>query len=219
MSAKLNYLPILCLLVLVLAACSKEKNLQAQKPPAKIREVPAKTEPKIKELQPDDEVAVISTDFGKIILRFYPNIAPKHVENYISLARAKFYDGTTFHRVIPGFMIQGGDPNSRDANLNNDGSGDGPRRLRAEFSRTPHTRGSLSMARSSDPNSASCQFFICVGDAPWLNGQYTNFGKVVKGMDVADKIVSLPRNERDNPGKAATINSITIERAGDLLDF
>ncbi|MFC1614404.1 peptidylprolyl isomerase [Gemmatimonadota bacterium] len=219
MSAKLKYLSFFCLLAIALGACSKDENLQAQAPTAKIRKVPPKTEPKIKELQPDDEVAVISTDFGRIILRFYPEMAPKHVKNYKSLARAKFYDGTTFHRVIPDFMIQGGDPNSRDANLNNDGAGNGPRTLRSEFNPTPHTRGSLAMARSSDPHSASCQFFICVADSPWLNGQYTNFGKVVKGMDVADKIVKLPRNERDNPGKAATVKSITIERAGDVLDF
>ena len=176
-------------------------------------------EPGIQPLTEKDEVAVITTGFGKIILRLYPQIAPNHVKNFKSLAMSKFYDGTTFHRVIPGFMIQGGDPNSKDDNPNNDGIGRGPRTLNAEFSKTPHKKGTLSAARSQSPNSASCQFFIMVDRAPHLDGQYSVFGEVVKGMDVADKIVALPCNEKNNPGKAATVKSITIEKAGEVLDF
>lgn len=175
--------------------------------------------PEVKPLAESDQVAVINTDYGQIILRFFPEVAPEHVSNFISLAKSKFYDGTTFHRVIPGMMIQGGDPNSRDDDLMNDGSGNGPRTVKGEFSRIPHTPGILSMARAQNPNSASCQFFIMVADYPSLNGQYSVFGQVVEGLEVADKIVNLPRNESDNPGKAATINSITVERAGEVLKF
>ena len=206
-------------MVMFLAVCSKAK----EPPSTQIAEeqaTPAESpQSQIKELQAEDELAVITTDLGRIVLRFYPEIAPNHVNNFKSLARAKFYDGTTFHRVIPGFMIQGGDPNSRDDNLDNDGIGSGPRKLRSEFSQVPHKRGILSMARSQNPHSASCQFFICVADAPFLNGQYTVFGMVIKGMEVADKIVSLPRNKKDNPGTAAIVKSITIERAGDVPEF
>lgn len=219
MTVRLNYLCVSWLLVMLLAVCSKEKEPPRTQAPGKTSRQAEKTEPQIKELQAEDEVAVITTDFGRIILRFYPEIAPNHVNNFKSLALAKFYHGTSFHRVIPGFMIQGGDPNSRDDDLSNDGIGDGPRRLRAEFSRVRHRRGILSMARGQNPHSASCQFFICVADAPYLDGQYSVFGKVVKGMEVADKIAALPRNEKDNPGKAATIRSITIERADDMLEF
>ncbi|MEA1997413.1 MAG: peptidylprolyl isomerase [Gemmatimonadota bacterium] len=213
---------ILCVLTLLAAsfACSKEKAPATKKPAAlKPAEKPETQGPQTAELKADDEVAVISTDFGRIILRFFPGAAPGHVSNFKSLARSKFYDGTIFHRVIPGFMIQGGDPNSRDDNQANDGGGRGPRLLKAEFSRIPHEKGIVSMARSRDPNSASCQFFILVGRAPHLDGQYSVFGKVVKGIEAVDKIVALPRNEGDNPGKAAVIHSITVERAGDVLDF
>jgi len=173
----------------------------------------------VKALGPDDEVAVIATDFGEIVLRFFPDVAPEHVSNFINLAKSKFYDGTTFHRVIPGFMIQGGDPNSRDDNLMNDGIGRGPRSLKAEFSRIPHTRGIVSMARGQDPNSASCQFFIMVAAAKNLDGQYSAFGMVVEGMDVVDMIVGLSRNERDNPGKATTMRSVAVKKAADVLKF
>jgi len=219
MTAKFNFLSLSCLLIIFLAACSRDKEPPKAPAPAKPARPAAAPEAKIKALQAEDEVAVITTDFGKIVLRFYPGIAPNHVDNFKSLARSKFYDGTTFHRVIPGFMIQGGDPNSRDDNPANDGAGDGPRRLKAEFSKVHHRRGILSMARSQSPHSASCQFFICVGEAPWLDGQYTAFGEVVKGMEAADKIVALPHNEKNNPGKAAAIRSITVERAGDVLEF
>lgn len=145
--------------------------------------------------------AVIETKFGNITLKFFPDVAPNHVNNFIELAKKGFYDGTTFHRVIPGFMIQGGDPKSKDHNKAGHGTGGPGYTVNAEFSDKPHKKGTLSMARSSDPNSAGSQFFICVGDAPFLNGQYTVFGEVVSGMDVADKIVNTPRDKRDNPNE------------------
>lgn len=145
------------------------------------------------------ETAVIETKFGEIGLRFFPDAAPTHVDNFINLSKKGFYDGTIFHRVIPGFMIQGGDPNSRDPNRSKHGMGGPGYTLKAEFNKRPHKRGTLSMARSAHPDSAGSQFFICVADAPSLDGQYTVFGEVTSGMDVVDKIVSQPRDRNDNP--------------------
>lgn len=146
--------------------------------------------------------ATIKTKFGDMEVTFFPQQAPKHVENFLNLAKSGFYNGTIFHRVIPGFMIQGGDPNTKDPNKPETYGMGGPKeRVNAEFNDIPHTRGILSMARSNDPNSAGSQFFIVVKDANFLDGQYTVFGKVVKGIEVADKIVNLPRNARDLPNE------------------
>ncbi len=146
-----------------------------------------------------DTKAIIETKFGNIELRFFPDVAPNHVDNFIELARKGFYDGTTFHRVIPGFMIQGGDPNSKKHDKSTHGLGGPGYTLKAEFNNKPHKRGTLSMARAASPDSAGSQFFICVADAPFLDRQYTVFGEVVSGMDVVDKIVSKPRDMSDNP--------------------
>ena len=145
------------------------------------------------------ERAVIETAYGDMELRFFPEAAPNHVKNFLDLARQGFYDGTIFHRVIPGFMIQGGDPNTKGPNKASYGMGGPNHRLRAEFNDISHRRGILSMARSQDPDSAGSQFFIVVQDSPFLDGQYTVFGEVVSGMDVADRIVNLPRDQRDLP--------------------
>lgn len=143
--------------------------------------------------------AVIETTLGKIELRFMPEVAPNHVDNFITLAKEGFFDGTVFHRVIPGFMIQGGDPLSKDTNRAAHGTGGPGYNVKAEFSKTSHKRGIMSMARSADPDSAGSQFFICVADSPWLDGQYTVFGEVTSGMDVVDRIVNQPKDRRDNP--------------------
>ena len=145
--------------------------------------------------------AVIETKFGNIELRFFPDAAPGHVNNFIELAKKGFYDGTTFHRVIPGFMIQGGDPNSKNPDKSGHGMGGPGYTIKAEFNNRPHKRGILSMARSASPDSAGSQFFICVADAPFLDRQYTVFGEVVSGIEVVDKIVSQPRDMRDNPNE------------------
>lgn len=137
--------------------------------------------------------------WGDIVLRFFPDVAPNHVKNFVELAGKKFYDGTTFHRVIPGFMIQGGDPNSRNPDRASHGMGGPGHRVKAEFNSTPHKRGVLSMARANDPDSAGSQFFICVADSNFLDWQYTAFGEVVSGLDVADKVVAAKRDGRDNP--------------------
>ena len=146
-----------------------------------------------------EEVAVLDTNHGEIVLRFFPDKAPKHVESFKKLANSKFYDGVRFHRVIPGFMIQGGDPLSKSASRGQHGTGGPDFKLKAEFNDTLHTPGILSAARTSDPDSAGSQFFIMHGTAPSLDGKYTVFGQVLKGMDVVEKIVNLPRDARDNP--------------------
>jgi peptidyl-prolyl cis-trans isomerase B (cyclophilin B) len=145
--------------------------------------------------------AVIETSLGEIEIEFFPDKAPGHVKNFVDLAKKGFYDGTTFHRVIPGFMIQGGDPNTKDlkAPRERHGTGGPGYTIKAEFNDTAHKRGILSMARAQNPDSAGCQFFICVGDSAFLDRQYTAFGKVVRGMEIADKIVSADRDGRDNP--------------------
>jgi peptidyl-prolyl cis-trans isomerase B (cyclophilin B) len=143
--------------------------------------------------------AVITTKFGKIELQFFPEVAPKHVDNFIKLAKENFYDGTAFHRVIPDFVIQGGDPNSRSPNRATHGKGGPGYTIHAEFNDRPHKRGTLSMARGARPNSAGSQFFICLSESPDLNGRYTVFGEVVSGIEVADRIANEPRDKKDNP--------------------
>jgi peptidyl-prolyl cis-trans isomerase B (cyclophilin B) len=155
---------------------------------------------------------IIKTTFGDMDVVFFPEKAPQHVENFIQLAKSGFYNGTIFHRIIPGFMIQGGDPNTKDLNKPETyGQGGPSQRLKAEFNDIPHRRGILSMARTNDPNSAGSQFFIVVKDSNFLDGQYTVFGEVVKGMEVADKIVSLPKNSRDLPTERAEMTVVVVE--------
>lgn len=146
-----------------------------------------------------ETTAVIETKFGNIEIKFFPDVAPNHVKNFIDLAKKEFYDGTTFHRVIPGFMIQGGDPNTKSPERSRHGMGGPGYALKAEFNEKPHKRGTLSMARAASPDSAGSQFFVCVAPASFLDKQYTVFGEVVSGMEVADKIVSQPRDKKDNP--------------------
>ena len=145
--------------------------------------------------------AVIETKHGEMELEFFQDKAPGHVKNFLDLARKGVYEGTTFHRVIPGFMIQGGDPNTKNptAPRTQHGTGGPGYTIKAEFNDTPHKRGVVSMARAQDPDSAGSQFFICVADSSFLDRQYTAFGRVVRGLEVADKIVAEPRDGRDNP--------------------
>src|SRR3972149_10351807 len=145
------------------------------------------------------EVAIIETSMGTIVFKFHPEAAPKTVENFKKLADEKFYDGTKFHRVIPDFMVQGGDPNSRDPDRSKHGTGGPGYTIPAEFSQIKHKPGIVSMARGNDIDSAGSQFFIVVKDSSFLDGQYTAFGVVVKGIEVADQIVAQPRDASDNP--------------------
>ncbi len=159
-----------------------------------------------------ETTAVIETKFGNLELKFFPEVAPNHVKNFIDLAKKGFYDGTIFHRVIPGFMIQGGDPNTKNSDRSKHGMGGPGYTVKAEFNDKPHKRGTLSMARAADPNSAGSQFFICVAPASFLDKQYTVFGEVVSGMDAADKIVSAPRDKRDNPNERMEMKVRMVEK-------
>jgi peptidyl-prolyl cis-trans isomerase B (cyclophilin B) len=167
------------------------------------------TEKEIKKMA--DTKAVIETKLGNIELKFFPDVAPNHVDNFIQLAKTGFYGETIFHRIIPGFMIQGGDPNSKNHDKSSHGMGGPDHKVKAEFSDKPHKRGILSMARSGQPDSAGSQFFICVADAAFLDGQYSVFGEVVSGMEVVDKIVSQPRDARDNPDERIEIKVRIVE--------
>ena len=156
--------------------------------------------------------AVIETKFGNMELRFFPDVAPHHATNFIELAKKGVYDGTTFHRVIPKFMIQGGDPNSKNPDKTKHGMGGPGYTIKAEFNNRPHKRGTLSMARAADPDSAGSQFFICVADAFFLDKQYTAFGELVSGIEVADKIVSQQRDKNDNPLERIEIKVKIVEK-------
>src|SRR3984957_8085557 len=157
------------------------------------------------------ELAIISTTEGEMVIEFWPDVAPGHVENLKKLAQKGFYDGTAFHRVIKGFMIQGGDPLTKDdAKQSQWGTGGPGYQIKAEFNDKAHVRGVLSMARSNDPNSAGSQFFICHGDPRFLDKQYTAFGKLIKGDDVLEKIGTTPTHPGDRPVKRMGIISIKI---------
>jgi peptidyl-prolyl cis-trans isomerase B (cyclophilin B) len=157
------------------------------------------------------EVAIINTTEGEMIAEFWPDVAPGHVENFKKLAQKGFYDGTAFHRVIKGFMIQGGDPLTKDASKESAwGTGDPGYKIKAEFNKKSHVRGVLSMARSNHPDSAGSQFFICHGDPKFLDGQYTTFGQLIKGDEVLEKIATTPTHPGDRPVKRMGVNSVKI---------
>jgi peptidyl-prolyl cis-trans isomerase B (cyclophilin B) len=175
--------------------------------PAALAQAKKKTWDKEPEMKIDVNkvyVARMDTTEGPIVIELYPKQAPHHVNSFVFLANEGFYDGVIFHRVIPGFMIQGGDPTGT-------GTGGPGYQIKQEFNPTKHTRGVLSAARSADPNSAGSQFFLMHGDAPHLDNQYTAYGKVVEGIEVVDKIVNAPANAQDRPNNPASIKSIKIE--------
>ena len=162
----------------------------------------------------ENKVAELHTTAGQINIKFYPDVAPGHVQNFIDLSTKGFYDGTKFHRVIPGFMIQGGDPNTIKGDPRTWGTGgNGQNYVKAEFSSITHKRGIVSMARASDPNSASSQFFIVVADSKFLDNNYSVFGEVTKGMDVADKIVNAQTGPGDRPLEPTTITKVVVRDA------
>jgi len=157
------------------------------------------------------ENAIITTTEGEIVLEFWPDVAPGHVENFKKLARQGFYDGTCFHRVIKDFMIQGGDPLTKDPKMEARWGTGGPGyQIKAEFNDRPHNRGVISMARSNDPDSAGSQFFICHGDPSFLDRKYTTFGKLIKGDDVLEKIATTATHPPDRPNTRQGVESIKI---------
>jgi len=155
--------------------------------------------------------ANIQTNHGKISFELLPDLAPETVRNFEKLAKDGFYDGTLFHRVIPGFMIQGGDPNTKTDNKGSWGMGGPGYNVKAEFSSRSHLRGIVSMARAQDPDSAGSQFFIVTSDSAFLDRQYTVFGQVKEGMDVADNIVNMDRDGNDCPLEKVVMNKVTLE--------
>lgn len=179
----------------------------------------AQTSPPSMNASPD-EVAILSTDAGDMVVAFWPDVAPKTVENFKKLAKQSFYDGTAFHRIVKGFMIQGGDPLSK----NDDprvGTGGPGYQIKAEFNRKPHVRGVISMARSSDPDSAGSQFFICLAEASFLNGKYTAFGQLIQGDDVLGKIGDTPTTmggggEKSRPVTRVGVKSVKIVPAASV---
>ena len=208
MFKQLYFYALIILIPFFITNCSKAKDMQSDnnQPKTEIKKEEPKTENKAStqtdKMTGNPRYIISVTQAGKkmgdIEIELFPEVAPKHCRNFDSLVAIKFYDGTAFHRVIPNFMIQGGDPNTKNKPKNTWGTGDPTQKtVPAEFSAMSHVRGTISAARTPDPNSATSQFFICVVPTPHLNGQYSIFGKVVTGMDVADKIVSVPTD--NNP--------------------
>lgn len=207
------------LLGLVLGVSAGCKPEQSQ-PVANVSTTPTNQESKIVSAN-TNEVAVIKTSAGEMVVEFWPDVAPKTVENFKKLSRDGFYDGTAFHRIMKGFMIQGGDPLTKDAGKEALwGTGDPGYKLKAEFNDRPHQRGVLSMARSQHPDSAGCQFFICLGDASFLDRQYTAFGKVIKGDDVLGRIGDTPvtanGGEVSKPTVRVAVEGIKIVPSGEV---
>ena len=159
-----------------------------------------------------NEVAIIKTSAGEMVVRFWTDVAPKTVENFKTLSKKGFYDGTCFHRIVKGFMIQGGDPLTKDPGAEARwGTGDPGYKVKAEFNAKPHVRGVLSMARSQHPDSAGCQFFICLADAKFLDRQYTAFGEVIKGDDVLGKIGETPTSRNGGGENSRPMTRINVE--------
>jgi peptidyl-prolyl cis-trans isomerase B (cyclophilin B) len=159
----------------------------------------------------NNEVAVIKTVAGEMVIEFWPDVAPKTVENFKTLAKKGFYDGTAFHRIIKGFMIQGGDPLTKDETKQNRwGTGDPGYKIKAEFNERSHKRGVISMARSQDPDSAGSQFFICHGDPSFLDRQYTAFGKLIQGDEVLEKLATTKTGFQDRPAVRQGVESVKI---------
>jgi peptidyl-prolyl cis-trans isomerase B (cyclophilin B) len=220
---------LVVLTILAAVACSSETatseneaapagtTTAAEPAPDTATETTASAAPAAEEEKPmsayENKVVELHTTAGQIDIRFFPDVAPKHVRNFIDLAEKGFYNNTKFHRVIPGFMIQGGDPNTVSGDPATWGTGGSNTRLQSEFNTVSHKRGILSMARAQDPDSASSQFFIVVKDSPFLDRQYTVFGQVTKGMDVADKIVGAPRGPNDRPNDPVAISRAVVRDA------
>jgi cyclophilin family peptidyl-prolyl cis-trans isomerase len=207
---------VLMVVIMIMACAKKEQAPKVTCQPLGDTEIQQLLE-KVKQTPMEpvaaNEVAVLETNYGKMVLSFFPDKAPMHCTSFKRLAKAGYYDCTTFHRIIPGFMIQGGDINSKDAIEGNEGMGGPGYSIPAEFNDTPHEKGILSMARSADPNSAGSQFFICLGreKTAHLDGQYTVFGKLVEGMDVLEAIAKVQIGPGDAPIQPVIISKATME--------
>jgi peptidyl-prolyl cis-trans isomerase B (cyclophilin B) len=215
---------LLCLALSLATACAQAvKKDEAKKDEAKKDEAKEEKKEEAKPVKNDaKEVAVIKTTEGEMVIEFWPEVAPKTVENFKKLAKDGFYDGTAFHRIVKGFMIQGGDPLTRDATKESMWGTGGPGyTIKAEFNERPHVRGIISMARSASPDSAGSQFFLCHGEAKFLDRKYTAFGKLTKGDDVLEKIANTPvtpssSGENSKPTKRVGVESIKIVPAEEV---
>ncbi len=190
---------LICLLMAVVTACNENEPKNESKPVSTNNE----------------QVAIIKTAMGEMAIEFWPDVAPNTVENFIKIAKKGDYDGTAFHRIVKGFMIQGGDIQYSKTDDPRAGQGGPGYSIKAEFNSRPHVRGVMSMARSADPDSAGSQFFICLGDASFLNGKYTAFGKLIQGDDVLGKIGDTPvtsngQGENSRPLSRVGVESIKI---------
>lgn len=211
MKRSLHVLLAILVVALILAGCAQKANpaQEAEEKPAP-NETAQQQQPENRKEVDNPMVTIRTESGGEIKIELYPDVAPNTVKNFVSLVRKGFYDGTTFHRVIPGFMVQGGDPNGN-------GTGGPGYAIRGEFAQNgfpndlKHSRGVISMARTGDPNSAGSQFFIMVADAPHLDGAYAAFGKVVSGMDEVDRIVGVRRGANDRPVEEQRMVEVTVE--------
>jgi peptidyl-prolyl cis-trans isomerase B (cyclophilin B) len=206
-----NLIPLCALGIVLGVATARADEPKKDEPKAEPKTEQKSDSKEEKKNVNNNEVAVIKTTEGTMVAEFWPDVAPKTVENFKKLAKEGFYDGTAFHRVIKDFMIQGGDPNTKDAAKEASWGTGGPGyQIKAEFNDRHHNRGVLSMARSGDPDSAGSQFFICHGTPHFLDKQYTAFGKLIKGDDVLEKIATTPTHPPDRPNKRMGIESIKI---------
>tara|TARA_Y100001970_G_C14062058_1_gene764701 strand:+ start:180 stop:860 length:681 start_codon:yes stop_codon:yes gene_type:complete len=205
---------------IIFTGCSENKKENTLKNNNQKNQVTEEKNTNVESKKPMMDVAIISTNYGDMVVEFFEGAAPKHVESFKLHAKNGYYNGTIFHRVIPGFMIQGGDPNTKGDNKATYGTGGHAAKfygigieeekntwnLPAEFNNIKHKRGILSMARSNNPNSGGSQFFICATDVAHLNGKYTVFGQVIEGDEIIDQIINLPRDARDNPNRRVEMN-------------
>ena len=222
---KKNIINLLFIFSFLFTGCSETKKEETMKNTNQSNKLDQTLDNRTIPDVPKEDYAIISTSYGDMTIQFFEGAAPKHVESFKTHANNGYYNGTIFHRVIPGFMIQGGDPNTKGENKASYGTGGHAVKyygigieedsktwnIPAEFNNIKHTRGILSMARSNDPNSGGSQFFICAANVPHLNGKYTVFGQVVEGDEIIDQIINLPRDARDNPNRRVEM-SVRIEQ-------
>jgi cyclophilin family peptidyl-prolyl cis-trans isomerase len=218
LKARTLLLVLVCLALAVAASCSKQAKKQAEKDFGAEETDDANVKKNVKP-EPDAQAAVIDTDFGRVVIELYPNLAPKMVERFKQLAGQGFYNGTTIHRIDPGLgIIQGGDPNSKDNDPSNDGAGSSPLpNLPAEFSDILYERGTVGAARAQSNDSANCQFFITLKRQPAFDKRYTVFGRVIEGLDNADIISTAPvAPETDRPADRINVKSVTLVPRGNF---
>jgi cyclophilin family peptidyl-prolyl cis-trans isomerase len=208
---KHSTLSLVILVCLVAAGCESNNTVETTSSSSKPSVTKAPPVPKV---QPGEEIVVIETEsFGKVKIQLFPDIAPRHVENFKKRINEGFYNGLAFHRAVPNLIVQGGDPNTKDKDRSTWGMGDeNLPKINAEFSERPFIKGTLGAARAQDPNSASTQFFICVSEYPDWNGQYTNFGQVISGLSNVQVMTMAPTDERQTVKDKIVMTKVYLEK-------